>query len=383
MKLVYISNGNLPSHWAHTVQTVRMAEALAAQVPSFALVTACDARTLLGLRRRIFAWYGVRRRFAVHPLPIAWRADPEVFQRTNVREFTGKARRYVRYTHPGLVWTRCHEVAQACLEEGASVIFETHDGPGHPKTMRFIHRFGAFPNLRGVVTTSPLLEKAFAEEGVPPERLIARPNAVDLERFEASRPAPAEARRRLGLDPDRPLVLYVGSLQPHKGVGTLIAAAARLPDVGVQLVGATPETAAAWAPRLAGHANVALRGFVPNAEVPAWLAAADVCVVPNSQDDRTARWTYSLKLYEAMAARRPVVASDIPSLRAAARADEEALLVPPDDPDALAAAVRRLLSDPGLAARLVERAWARVAANTWEARARAVLGAFAPDLLDA
>jgi len=204
---------------------------------------------------------------------------------------------------------------------------------------------------------------------------------VDPERFERVACDRAAARERLGLDAERPLAIYLGSFAPHKGVGTVLAAAGLRPDVDFLLVGGSEEEIAEWRPHFECLPNVALRGFVGHAEVPDHLAAADLCLVPNSASDRTARWTYSLKLYESMAARRPIVASDIPSLRAATGDGRAALLVPPDDAAALADAVGRILADPAVAAPLVEAAWETARSHTWDARARDVLHAFAPELL--
>jgi glycosyltransferase involved in cell wall biosynthesis len=84
----------------------------------------------------------------------------------------------------------------------------------------------------------------------------------------------------------------------------------------------------------------------------------------------TERHTSPLKAFEAMAAGRPLVASDLPSSREILRDGENALLVPPGDAPALAAALGRLLDDPLLARRLAEAAWREAAAYSWGERAR-------------
>jgi glycosyltransferase involved in cell wall biosynthesis len=86
----------------------------------------------------------------------------------------------------------------------------------------------------------------------------------------------------------------------------------------------------------------------------------------------TERHTSPLKAFEAMAAGRPIVASDLPSSREFLRHGENALLVTPGSPTDLAAALRRVLEDTGLARRLAERAWAEAPAYSWDARGRAL-----------
>ena len=146
---------------------------------------------------------------------------------------------------------------------------------------------------------------------------------------------------------DRPLVLAAGRLAPQKGFGTLIDAARGWQDLSpvprLAIAGAGPlrdELAAAAAPL---GESVVLLG--QRADVPALLAAAAVFVLPS-------RWEgQPLILQEALRAGRPIVATragGTPDLTG----DDAALLVPPDDPAALTAAVRRVLTDDELAARL-------------------------------
>jgi glycosyltransferase involved in cell wall biosynthesis len=87
--------------------------------------------------------------------------------------------------------------------------------------------------------------------------------------------------------------------------------------------------------------------------------------------------TSPLKAFEALAAARPIVASSLPSSREFLRDGENALLVPPGDPAALAAALRRLLADPALAERLARAAWESSPAFSWETRAGALRALFA------
>jgi glycosyltransferase involved in cell wall biosynthesis len=107
------------------------------------------------------------------------------------------------------------------------------------------------------------------------------------------------------------------------------------------------------------------------------MSAAAVVPLP---DNPMARYfTSPLKVFEYMAAGLPIVASELPALREVLRHEENALLVPPDDAPALAAALRRLTSEPALAERLRHQAHADVAGRTWEARAASV-GDFVAEL---
>ena len=121
--------------------------------------------------------------------------------------------------------------------------------------------------------------------------------------------------------------------------------------------------------------RVHFTGQVPHAAVPFHLAAADVVVLPNSaREEISARYTSPLKLFEALASRRPVLASDLASLREVLRHDENSWLVTPDDPEALAAGLRALLGDRERAARLAATGRAQADRYDWSERGRAVAG---------
>jgi glycosyltransferase involved in cell wall biosynthesis len=94
-----------------------------------------------------------------------------------------------------------------------------------------------------------------------------------------------------------------------------------------------------------------------------------VLVLPNPASAISTRFTSPLKLFEYMAAGRPIVASDLPSIREVLRHEENALLVEPGNPSALAAGVRRLLDDRALADRLSSAALADVQDYSWNRRA--------------
>src|SRR5690606_28470778 len=91
--------------------------------------------------------------------------------------------------------------------------------------------------------------------------------------------------------------------------------------------------------------------------------------LPNRRTHISDRYTSPLKLFEYMAAGRPIVASDLHALREVLRHDENALLVAPDSPAALAEALRRLIDGRELSRRLAQRARQDAAEYGWDTRA--------------
>lgn len=172
---------------------------------------------------------------------------------------------------------------------------------------------------------------AAALRGLAPGAVIH--NGVDLSRFAPRAPPIGPARR----------LLAIGRLLPQKGFDVAIAAMRWLPELHLDIIGEGEER-----PRLVGD-RVTLRGWLPDVR-PA-LAEADLFVMPS-------RWEgFGLVAVEAMAAGVPVVASEIPGL--ADVVGDAAVLVPPEDPVALAAALRELAGDPARRAALAALGLAR------------------------
>jgi len=180
----------------------------------------------------------------------------------------------------------------------------------------------------------------------------------------------AETYAAAGAVPQRPIILAVGRLAAQKGFGTLIEAAARWHDVQpgplLVIVGEGPLETDLKAQAAALGLTVEFKG--PRTDVPDLLATAAVFVLPSAWEGQP------LVLQEALRAGVPIVATRVggtPSLVG----EDAAVLIPPGDPERLADAVRAVLTDPALAARL--RAAATDRARWLPAEADAVTAALA------
>ncbi len=196
-------------------------------------------------------------------------------------------------------------------------------------------------------------DTVIADSPVLTEMLVAR--GYDRARLHVVYPLVAPAYEKLPAPAaDNTAALLPARLDPVKGHDVLLAALARhgkeLPRLTVTCAGDGPLRAALTARAPAG---VRCAGDCP--DLPALLREHAIVVLPSREE------TTPLVLLEAMAAGRAIVASALPGIMAILRDGEEALLVPPDDADALAAALRRLHDDAALRARLGAAARARYA----------------------
>ena len=170
------------------------------------------------------------------------------------------------------------------------------------------------------------------------------------------------------------IVAYAGHLYAWKGVDVLLEALAGVPEAHGLIVGghaAEPDLARtkARAVELGLEDRVTFTGLVEPARVPELLRQASVLVLPNQASAISTRFTSPLKLFEYMAAGRPIVASDLPAIREVLHDGVDARLVAPGDPLALGDAIRSLLSDRQAARRLAAAAAQAVPAYGWDRRA--------------
>jgi glycosyltransferase involved in cell wall biosynthesis len=169
-----------------------------------------------------------------------------------------------------------------------------------------------------------------------------------------------------------PRVLFVGRLARQKAPEVLVAAAARLrtPGVRIVLVGDGPSRGLVEAAirRHRVEDRVRIAGFRPHREVPCWLNHADVFAMPSRYEE------LGSALVEALFAGLPIVASHTGGIPDAV--GDAALLVPPEDPAALARALDGLLADAGARADLAARARERSRRFDWEGLAREVLSVY-------
>jgi glycosyltransferase involved in cell wall biosynthesis len=268
--------------------------------------------------------------------------------------------------HPGsVIFTRDESVAALLSFFKNNIVFEAHS---FSKKRTWLYGILRLNKVKTVAITRGLKEEFLGLKFGEADVLVAA-DGVDPEEFSPELCSAAEARQRLNLASDKKLAVYTGHLFEWKGVHTLLESSKNLPEVDFIFVGGTFRDVEIFRNKASQASNVKVIGHVPHKDVPAYLRAADVLVLPNSAKvGISERYTSPLKMFEYMASKKPIVATDLPSIREILNEDS-AVLVSPDDPAAMARGIKKIISDPSLAIRLSENAFLKVAGFSWKSRA--------------
>lgn len=390
MRIAYINHGRFPTEKAH----------------GFQIAQVCDALQDLGHQLTVFSpnfrnfitaapqqYYGLR-----HPLRVEFLEHYDAFQSSFIPGFLGMVvsmRSYgsavqrrlankalhampLRQDHSefDVIYLRSPLLLSASLHTNIPVILELHSLPRFARR-RFIR--GCNRCALVVCLTTPMRDM-LVDWGVDPARVIVEADAVDLRRFEPRTDA-ASAKWRWKLPADRTVIGYVGSLATRetleKGVRELIDAAAFFKDREhaplFWIVGGPQK----WQKIYEEHARslglderiVRFQGHIDAAAVPSALAACDLCIypAPKTNHEYFMRDTSPLKLFEYLAAGRPVVCADIPPIRDVVD-DDSARLFAPGDARTLADAVTDVLQHPEKASSMIEHGKTIAEEHSWEKR---------------
>ena len=262
------------------------------------------------------------------------------------------------------------------LFHGARVVMDFHDPviPGleqHPERYNrksfWAARFWEMVSLRlsnKIIVVSDGSKDRLLAKGIPDSKITVLRNYVDLDIFDLDKASPQTIRERYKLG-DKRIILYTGTITPVRGLDVLIKSVAGLMqsrnNLALVIVGNESNYShelRSLAEKLGIGEDVLLLRWQPLEDIPNFMAAADACVLPRKYSYHTAITGNSNTLYQYMAMRKPIVATTLRSLTDFID-DSCAVLVPPDDPDAMANGLERILDDSTFAARISERAYVR------------------------
>ena len=385
MKLIYIANARIPTEKAHGIQIMQMCEAFTNAGNEVELVL---PQRLNYIKGDPFEYYGVERNFKIKKLPCLDlipldRYLGKLSLWIQTISFGFFVLPYLLFKKADIIYTRDKFLLPLCLLK-KNIVYEAHDFPkNYFLYLPFLNR------LRGMVVITHKLKEFFKNKDkenrvllIPENKILVAPDAVDLEKFDIKENQ-EECRKKIALPLDKKIIGYVGRLETmgkEKGLRTLLESFKELKkeidNVVLCYVGGPLS-------RVKEYHNfgeeigikkeeMIIIDQVSHSKIPYYLKSFDVLVMPFPWTVHYAYYMSPLKLFEYMASKIPIVASDLPSIREILN-EGNAILVQPDNPQALAEGIRKILENKNLAEKISEQAYKDVQNYTWDKRAKRII----------
>ncbi|MDO8639410.1 MAG: glycosyltransferase family 4 protein [bacterium] len=373
--MVYITNQRMPTEKAYGIQIAKTCEAFA----SFGVdVDLIAPFRISDIKDDFFDYYSVKKIFRFKKIFSPDFYLPGILDKVAfvIKNFVSAMvlAIYALFLKSDVIYSRDEPVIffLSFLVKPQRLVFEAHK---FPRSRTFFYRRFKKKNLK-IVTISHGLEGKFIELGFKPENILVAPDGVDINKFDIVE-TKEWCREKLDLPQNKKIILYAGHLFEWKGVDTLLLAAEYLgDDCLIIVVGGTDTDLKKYQLRLNNNQfknRIKTLGHRAHKLIPLFLKAADVLVLPNSGKETVSySFTSPLKLFEYMASKRPIVASDLISIREVLD-ENSAVLVKPDDSLSLAEGIKIVLGDNILSDRISNNAFEKVQRYSWSNRAENIL----------
>ena len=378
MNFIYIANARMPTEKAHGVQIVRALQAFIREWVSVRLVV---PRRRNKIRQSVKEYYGLSVVIPFVRIPVidliplfgavSFWIERFCFSLGAFLYIAVKGQESVIYGRDEFA------LFFSTLFPRQRVVYEMHDFPeGHAWFWKIFFR-----RLTGIVVTNDWKRERLIEQfDVSRKKIHVARNAVDVAAFRAARD---DGIREQCSIPNNAIVAgYAGQLRTKgeaKGVEEIFAAAKMIAagksNIHFLFIGGIPQDVALYKGKAAelGLTNtVHFTGQVSAADMPRYLAACDVLLMPFPDTPHYRFYMSPIKMFEYMAAEKPIIATQLPSITEVLD-DTSAYLVPPGDIDALASAIEQVIAYPEEAKKRAHVAAQKSTAFTWESRAKNII----------
>jgi len=368
-KVCYIADSPIPSRRANSIQIMKMCDAFARKglqvellLPAQSISKGCDFEKV----HNIWHFYGIKNRFNIKKIP------NYTLHFKNV-SFNVLATLFAKLINADFVFVRERpEIAAIAINFNVPVIYETHY-ISYKKVVPILHLLQQKRRI-GLVVISKWAAYRYEKMGCPHEKILYAHDGVDLTQFNHTM-SKKEARKELNLPSNKTIVCYAGHLYRGKGIETILSCAKMMPNLLFMLVGGQAHDIIFYKELALRQnlKNVLFTGFVYNTQIPMYLYSADVLVLPQYKNTEHKGWMSPLKLFEYMAACRPIIATNLPTIKEVLVHHHNAILIEPEDQYALYEAIKFILENKTFAEEIAQNAYNDVKNFTWDKRVEKIL----------
>lgn len=367
MKLFYITNARIPTNKAHGIQILKMGEAFTRIIgeSNFLLLLPDRPENDPKLKNKnIGTLYGLKTMPNFKKIPVVDFHDYVgdisflkmlAYWSVNV-SFGISTVLYCLKNQPKIIYTRDFYLVPFLLIIGAPLYYEAHYFPANPIFI-FLHKL-LVPKLAGVVVLTKFFKTYFDQYGFKYKKILVAPDATDTEFFKMKK-----------IEHDGLIIGYIGRLSglgEDKGGNILIKAFKKVyrknKNIELLFVGEKGEE------KIPG---VAFTGNLPYGQMPYYFNLIDIAVIPYPDRPHFRYFMSPLKLFDYLACSKPIVTSDLLSVREILTEDN-AIFFPPGDSDKLAKAIEKLIRDKKLRSKMGQDNLSLSKKYTWDKRAKLV-----------
>ncbi|MFC1615495.1 glycosyltransferase, partial [Patescibacteria group bacterium] len=314
MKIIYITNLRIPTEKAHGYQICKMCEEFSD--------TGIEVELLIpsrynNIKEDAFVFYELKKNFKIKII--------KSFDFIKLEKYFGKFSFYFqkiwflfklifqRISKDNIVYSRDAEIIWLFNLKGNKTVFTAHNWPN---SKVWLYKY-LLKRVDKIICNSRGTEKKFRDNGF--KNTISAPNGVDLEKFSSTGDADV-LKKELGL-PNKKIIMYSGHLYKWKGVDVVLESAKILSEeknVVFVLVGGTAPDIKKYKKYLEEHKidNVIITGYQKRDKIPKYLKCADILLLPNIPiSEESISETSPIKMFEYMAVKRPIIASNMTSIR--------------------------------------------------------------------
>lgn len=376
-RLLYLSNLRIPTEKAYGIQIVKMCEAFALNGLSVELVAPTRKDTATSL----FEYYGIRNNFKITRL-----YSPDFYFSGQLDKFAFLIKNFISALRlflycllrkQDIVFSRDELPLYFLSFFKSNLVFEAHK---FSSNRPHIYRRFKSANVK-IVAISSGLKDEFVKFGFSPSQIIVAHDGVDVDEFNIQESV-EECRRKLSLPLDKKIIGYVGQLRTmgmEKGIAELIDATSILKkdhlDILLAIVGGTVEDINYYkelASQKGIDHEIVFLGRKSHKEIPYFLRAFDILTMPFPYNYHYAHYMSPLKLFEYMASGKPIVASDLPTIREILN-DNNSVMVKPEDIREMIWGINKIISDQVFTKRISETVLLDVKMYTWSRRAEIII----------
>jgi glycosyltransferase involved in cell wall biosynthesis len=381
MKIIYIANARIPTEKAHGYQICKMCEEFANLGHEVELWHPSRKNNISD---DLFSYYKLASNFTEREI--------KSYDFIGNFGFYGPLRLYLQVLFflvkllilkipaDALVYTRSPEIAWLCKLKKIKVVYECHALPAKRKKI-FLFLVGQ-SDVISVLTRR--VKEWFTTNKIDAKKIIVSPDAVDLKVFDINL-SQTEARQKFSLPVNAYIVGYTGNFKTQdmeKGISDVILAVKEIvakkileKDLLFVAVGGS-EADVTYYKAMAETNNISDKClFLPRTDLEGlaqYQKAFDALIIPFPFNKHYAYYTSPLKMFEYMAAKKPIIASDLPSLKEILDKDS-AFFFLPGDYQSLARAIGEVQADPTRAATVASTVYSKVKDYSWNRRAEKII----------